>query len=106
MPDAWEKQHQLNPQDPSDGNLATTSGYTWLELYLHSLVTPVQDSLSSVPVMETGGRIMPVEWIDRDTHHRVIRLTRREGNNLSFYFHNNPFLPALAGGNVAQKPSL
>ncbi|MGE5518274.1 MAG: oligogalacturonate lyase family protein [Candidatus Dadabacteria bacterium] len=43
------------------------------------------------PVMETGGRKMPDEWVDKDTHHKVIRLTRKEGNNLSFYFHNNPF---------------
>lgn len=35
---------------------------------------------------------MPDEWIDRDTQHRVIKLTRREGANRSFYFHNHPFL--------------
>ncbi|WP_276503787.1 oligogalacturonate lyase family protein [Terrimonas pollutisoli] len=45
------------------------------------------------PVMETGGRKMPDEWIDKDTKHKVIRLTRLEGkSNLSFYFHNNPFI--------------
>jgi oligogalacturonide lyase len=45
------------------------------------------------PVMETGGRKMPEEWIDKDTKHRVIRLSRIEGNSsLSFYFHNNPFI--------------
>lgn len=45
------------------------------------------------PVMETGGQKMPNEWIDKDTKHKVIRLTRLEGkSNLSFYFHNNPFI--------------
>lgn len=45
------------------------------------------------PVMETGGQKMPDEWIDKDTRHKVIRLSRIEGNsNLSFYFHNNPFV--------------
>lgn len=44
------------------------------------------------PVMETGGQTMPDEWIDKDTKHKVIKLTRREGNNTSFYFHNNPFV--------------
>ena len=44
-------------------------------------------------VLETGGQKMPNEWIDKDTHHKVIRLSRREGNNSSFYFHNNPFVP-------------
>jgi oligogalacturonide lyase len=44
------------------------------------------------PVMETGGQKMPDEWIDKDTKHKVIKLTRTEGNNGSFYFHNNPFI--------------
>ncbi len=33
----------------------------------------------------------PNEWIDPQTHHRVICLSRREGSNSSFYFHQNPF---------------
>ncbi|VBB47998.1 conserved exported hypothetical protein [uncultured Paludibacter sp.] len=44
------------------------------------------------PQMETGGQKMPDEWIDKDTGHKVIKLTRREGTNMSFYFHNNPFV--------------
>jgi oligogalacturonide lyase len=45
------------------------------------------------PLLETGGnKPMPYEWIDRDTHHKIIRLTRKAGNNASFYFHNNPFI--------------
>ena len=45
------------------------------------------------PVLETGSRKpMPNEWIDKDTHHKVIRLSRLDGNSESFYFHNNPFL--------------
>ncbi len=43
------------------------------------------------PVMETGGKDMPDEWIDKDTRHRVVRLSRKEGQNASFYFHNKPF---------------
>jgi len=44
------------------------------------------------PVMETGGKKMPDEWIDKSTGHKLIRLTRRPGNNMSFYFHNDPFV--------------
>ena len=45
------------------------------------------------PTLETGSQSpMPAEWLDQDTHHRVVRLTRMEGNNASFYFHNNPFI--------------
>jgi len=49
--------------------------------------------LSAQPVMETGGKPMPNEWIDKDTHHKVVKLTAAmKGNSLSFYFHNNPFI--------------
>lgn len=44
-------------------------------------------------LMETGPKkAMPDEWIDKDTHHKMVRLSRKDGNNLSFYFHNNPFI--------------
>jgi oligogalacturonide lyase len=49
--------------------------------------------LSAQPVMETGGRKMPNEWIDATTNHKVVKLSAGlPGNSLSFYFHNNPFL--------------
>lgn len=51
----------------------------------------------SQEVLTTGGRKMPYVWIDRDTHHEVMRLTRRKGNTRSFYFHNNPFILARDG---------
>ena len=49
-----------------------------------------------MPQLETGGKQpMPVfEWVDKDTGHKVIRLTRSGVDNRSFYFHNNPFIPA------------
>src|SRR5215204_94647 len=46
----------------------------------------------SQQVLETGGQKMPDEWIDKDTKHHVVRLTRNGASNLSFYFHNNPFI--------------
>jgi hypothetical protein len=37
MPDTWEKQHELNPDDPADRNADTNAdGYTNLEEYLNS----------------------------------------------------------------------
>jgi oligogalacturonide lyase len=44
------------------------------------------------PVLETGGQKMPDEWIDKDTKHKVVKLTRNDGSNMSFYFNNNPFI--------------
>jgi hypothetical protein len=39
IPDHWEKSHDLNPNDPADGNKDLTGdGYTNLEKYLNSLV--------------------------------------------------------------------
>lgn len=52
------------------------------------------------PVIETGSMVpMPDQWIDKDTGHKIIHLTSRKGENRSFYFHNNPFLPILNGVN-------
>ena len=57
---------------------------------------------------------MPIAWIDKDTGHKIVHLADREGDNRSFYFHNNPFLPASKGinekmifyGNVNGDPQL
>jgi len=56
------------------------------------IISFINLSVNAQSVLETGGKRMPDEWIDSATHHKIIRLTRREGNNLSFYFHNNPFV--------------
>jgi oligogalacturonide lyase len=50
-----------------------------------------------LPRLETGSRTpMPLAWVDRDTGHRVVRISRREGANTSFYFNNSPFVPQRA----------
>lgn len=56
------------------------------------ILSGMHSSVIGQPVMETGGQKMPGEWIDKDTHHKLVRLTRKEGSNYSFYFHNNPFI--------------
>ena len=56
------------------------------------LLAPVTLCGQGIPVIETGGKAMPDEWIDIDTGHRIIKLTRRDGANRSFYFHNHPFV--------------
>ncbi|MFA9392151.1 MAG: oligogalacturonate lyase family protein [Prolixibacteraceae bacterium] len=46
-----------------------------------------------IPVLETGSvQPMPEVWIDKDTGHKIKHMVKREGDNRSFYFHNNPFL--------------
>lgn len=67
-------------------------------IYISKLVLPssificIAFSVFAQPVIETGGQKMPNEWIDQSTGHKIIKLTRRDGNNMSFYFHNNPFM--------------
>lgn len=92
IPDLWEKAHGLNASNAKDGQIVTSNGYTNLEIYLYSLV-----SSNTLPVMQTGGQKMPMAWIDKDTNHKMIRMTQREGNSNSFYFHNNPFISGPEG---------
>ena len=42
--------------------------------------------------VQTTGQPPPKEWIDKDTGHRVVRLTD-EPNSQSLYFHQNAFSP-------------
>ena len=65
---------------------------------MKNLIITIAFSIALLPnakaqkVLKTGPGPMPNEWIDADTHHKIIRLTQREGSNMSFYFHNNPFV--------------
>jgi oligogalacturonide lyase len=62
-------------------------------LLLLCLSLYIQITLTAQTVLETGGKPMPNEWIDKDTHHKLVKLTAAmEGNSLSFYFHNDPFI--------------
>jgi oligogalacturonide lyase len=62
-------------------------------IILPSLLLLLRCVALAQPLDETGpNKAMPDEWIDQDTHHKVVRLSRKDGNNGSFYFHNNPFL--------------
>ena len=41
VPDDWEKEVGMNPNDPADGNTVHASGYTYLEIYLSTLVAHI-----------------------------------------------------------------
>ncbi|WP_370476317.1 oligogalacturonate lyase family protein [Tamlana flava] len=54
--------------------------------------------LVQIPMMETGKESSLAKvWIDSATGHKVEKLVDREGDNRSFYFHNNPFLKSKDG---------
>ena len=48
--------------------------------------------INAQPLLETGAQKMPATWIDNVTQHQIMRLTNNGRSNLSFYFHNNPFI--------------
>jgi oligogalacturonide lyase len=49
-------------------------------------------------VLETGSiKPMPQEWIDKDTGHKVVRLSGHTGPISNWYFHNNPFIEQQGG---------
>jgi oligogalacturonide lyase len=57
-------------------------------------------SQQGIEQLETGSqKPMPDEWIDKDTGHRIIHFIPGEGDNRSFYFHNNPFVPSSGDKN-------
>ncbi len=62
------------------------TSYLFFALVVCSLQTKAQ------PILATRDTTMPQVWIDKDTHHKVMRLSNIPGNSLSFYFHNNPFI--------------
>lgn len=66
-------------------------------IYLALLLGCYSARLSAQEVMETGGKQMPLEWIDKDTGHKVVRISRKEGTSNSFYFNNPCFVPGKKG---------
>ena len=54
MPDAWETANGLNPNDKTDGARDLGDGYTWLEVYLNSLVDTITQAQNAGGKMLTG----------------------------------------------------
>ena len=52
IPDEWEKEVGMDPNEPADGNTVHSSGYTYLEIYLSTLVAHI------VQASNAGGAIM------------------------------------------------
>lgn len=47
IPDQWEEVMGLDPEDPSDAQQTSPTGYSWLENYLASLVTSITKQCSN-----------------------------------------------------------
>lgn len=44
IPDSWETANSLNPNNASDANSTAPSGYTWIEVYINSLIPAPQSN--------------------------------------------------------------
>lgn len=62
----------------------------WIRAVRSSVVVLALSAGSAVGA-PAKGNAGPDEWIDKDTGHRIVRLSRREGSNTCLYFHQNTF---------------
>ena len=62
----------------------------WITAVVHSLTLAATMLASGVALRAADEP--PTEWIDPQTGHRVVRLSREPGSS-SFYFHQNPYTP-------------
>jgi oligogalacturonide lyase len=53
---------------------------------------PVATAASASSATTTKLEDLPTDWIDPDTGHRIVRLSRQD-NTQSLYFHQNPYTP-------------
>lgn len=73
MPDMWELQNGLDPNDPEDRNLTDAVGYTMLELYINGLVDHITKAQNEGGVLLSGQSIFApagIEEINYDSLQR------------------------------------
>ena len=77
MPDEWETENGLNPNDKTDGTIRNAEGYTNLELYINSLVAHITTAQNEGGIQEgfveyateedmTGAINIPTDHLDPD----------------------------------------
>lgn len=77
MPDTWETENGLDPNDPADGNVRDSQGYTNLERYLNSLIAHITAAQNEGGTEEgyreyaseediTGAISIPTDWLNPD----------------------------------------
>jgi oligogalacturonide lyase len=73
------RDHRIDPQ-------ATECAATMLQRIFYAA------AIFAVSLVPSPGQGLPTSWVDKDTGHRVIRLTDEAGSS-GFYFNVNPFTP-------------
>ena len=57
IPDVWERENGLNPDNAEDGNEIAASGYTYLEEYMNSLVAHIMEGGNQGGTLLTGTQV-------------------------------------------------
>ncbi|WP_370520909.1 pectate lyase [Bacteroides sp. 214] len=73
MPDDWEDANGLDKNNPADGNLTNSEGYTNLEIYLNSLVSNItenqnKNAITSVAKEITADELKTTAYFDRQSN--------------------------------------
>lgn len=83
MPDEWEDANSLDKNDPDDGKIIQSDGYSNLEHYINGLVEgfiPLQRPLN-FKVSSISDKIVNLEWTDiPDEEHYILERAEGEGN--------------------------
>jgi len=74
IPDVWEKSHGLNPKNPADGRELAASGYTNLEEYMNSLVSPIMEAGLAGGKVMGGTKEFSSLGFDRNFENRTLRI--------------------------------
>lgn len=90
MPDSWETNHGLNPNDANDRNALACSGYTQVEEYINSLI-PLPYPNLFVPC-ESSGTPMPTTQVSPtqtnqhifEAEQQVLVSAKAESNNAGY----------------------
>ncbi len=91
MPDDWEIENGLNPNDPEDRNTLTADGYTMLEKYLSDLVAKdlnSQENDSHTPLAPVNSGVY--RWDDAPRERGILKESRSflEGSSPHFEYLN------------------
>ena len=87
IPDAWEIENGLDPENPEDGKEITESGYSNLELYLNSLVD-MEHEPKNPDVALVSPRVNSIHETNKDITFNV-RLENKQDIEKVEYYRND-----------------
>ncbi len=85
MPDSWELEQGLDPQDASDAMLIGPSGYANVERYINELIyqdpEPFVKPISEISAKEIGTTSLRLHWKNNEEDYQTIYLEMKASND-------------------------